>query len=294
MKAVLKYKTLYVMMIPILAYFLLFSYYPLVRGFIISFQNFRLIGNRPFVGFDNYLFVLKDPTFWTAFQNTLVIGGFTLAIGFIMPIILALSLNEVLSVWFKKLTQMIVYLPHLFSWVVVGGMWIMLLSPDTGIVNQILQLLGSAKPISFMSSTIYARSIMVFTAVWKDMGFIVILYLASIVSINPSLYEAARIDGANRWQLVRFVTLPSLASTMKVVIMLNVLSALRMFDQIIVMRNGAIASKVDVIMMYTFQKGILEFNIGTATAAGFIVIFATLILTFITRLIIRYDDGGDK
>jgi putative aldouronate transport system permease protein len=294
LRAVWKYKTLYVMMLPIMAYFFLFSYYPLVRGLIISFQNFRLIGNRPFVGFANYLFVLKDPTFWNAFQNTLIIGCVTLVIGFIMPIVLALSLNEVLSTWFKKITQMVVYLPHLFSWVVVGGMWIMLLSPDTGIVNQILKLLGTAKPISFMSSTMYARSIMVFTSVWKEMGFICILYLASIVSINPSLYEAARIDGANRWQLVRFVTLPSLVSTMKVVIMLNVLSILRMFDQIFVMRNGAIASKVDVIMMYTFQKGILEFNIGTASAAGFLVIVATLILTFITRMIIRYDDGGDK
>ncbi|NOU94219.1 ABC transporter permease subunit [Paenibacillus sp. LMG 31456] len=294
MKAVWKYKTLYIMMVPILGYFLLFSYYPLVRGFIISFQNFRLIGNRPFVGFDNYKEVLMDSSFWDALQNTLIIGCSSLVVGFIMPIVLALSLSEIFSTWFKKVTQMVVYLPHLFSWVVVGGMWIMMLSPDTGIVNQLLLALGAGKPISFMSSTIYARGIMVFTSVWKEMGFTCILYLAAIVSVNPSLYEAARIDGANRWQLVRFVTLPSLVSTMKVVIMLNVLSILRMFDQIFVMRNGAIAKKIDVIMMYTYQKGILEFKIGLATASGFLVIFATLILTFVTRALIRYDDGGDK
>jgi putative aldouronate transport system permease protein len=279
------------MMLPIMAYFLVFSYYPLVRGFIISFQEFRLIGNRPFIGFDNYITVLKDHAFWEMLQNTLLLGGGMLVIGFIMPILLALSLNEILQAWFKKVVQMIVYIPHLFSWVVVGGMWILMLSPDTGIVNGILKLVGAEKPIAFMSSAESARWVMVLTSVWKEMGFICILYLATIVAINPALYEAARIDGANRWQQVRYVTLPSLVSTMKVVIMLNVLSILRIFDQIIVMRNGAIAKKVDVIMMYTYQKGILEFKVGLATSAGFLVIFATLLITLVTRAIIRYDEG---
>jgi putative aldouronate transport system permease protein len=279
------------MMLPIMAYFLVFSYYPLVRGFIISFQEFRLIGNRPFIGFDNYITVLKDHAFWEMLQNTLLLGGGMLVIGFIMPILLALSLNEILQAWFKKVVQMIVYIPHLFSWVVVGGMWILMLSPDTGIVNGILKLVGAEKPIAFMSSSESARWVMVLTSVWKEMGFICILYLATIVAINPALYEAARIDGANRWQQVRYVTLPSLVSTMKVVIMLNVLSILRIFDQIIVMRNGAIAKKVDVIMMYTYQKGILEFKVGLATSAGFLVIFATLLITLVTRAIIRYDEG---
>ncbi|MCY9662158.1 ABC transporter permease subunit [Paenibacillus chondroitinus] len=291
MKVVWKFKALYLMMLPIMAYFLVFSYYPLVRGFIISFQEFRLIGNRPFIGFDNYITVLKDHAFWEMLQNTLLLGGGMLVIGFIMPILLALSLNEILQAWFKKVVQMIVYIPHLFSWVVVGGMWILMLSPDTGIVNAILKLVGVAKPITFMASADSARWVMVLTSVWKEMGFICILYLATIVAINPALYEAARMDGANRWQLVRYVTLPSLVSTMKVVIMLNVLSILRIFDQIIVMRNGAIAKKVDVIMMYTYQKGILEFKVGLATSAGFLVIFATLLITFVTRAIIRYDEG---
>ncbi|MBA2941486.1 sugar ABC transporter permease [Paenibacillus sp. CGMCC 1.16610] len=291
MKVVWKFKALYLMMLPIMAYFLVFSYYPLVRGFIISFQEFRLIGNRPFIGFDNYITVLKDHSFWEMMQNTLLLGGGMLVIGFIMPILLALSLNEILQAWFKKVVQMIVYIPHLFSWVVVGGMWILMLSPDTGIVNAILKLVGVAKPITFMASADSARWVMVLTSVWKEMGFICILYLATIVAINPALYEAARMDGANRWQLVRYVTLPSLVSTMKVVIMLNVLSILRIFDQIIVMRNGAIAKKVDVIMMYTYHKGILEFKVGLATSAGFLVIFATLLITFVTRAIIRYDEG---
>ncbi|MGY5343934.1 ABC transporter permease subunit [Paenibacillus glucanolyticus] len=290
MRAVFKYKTLYFMMFPILAYFLIFSFYPLARGLVISFQDYRLIGDRPFIGFDNYGSVLKDPAFWDVSRNTLVIGGGIFVINFILPLILALSLNEVASVWFKKMTQMIVYLPHLFSWVVVGGMWILLLSPDTGIVNQIIQLFGG-QSVSFLSSDRYARTVMILTSGWKEMGYTCILYLAAIVNINPSLYEAASMDGASRWQKVRYVTLPMLKSTMKVVIMLNILGILRMFDQIFVMSNGAIANKVDVIMMYTYQKGILEFSIGPATAAGFLVIMATFMLTYATRAVIRYDEG---
>ncbi|MGC6590058.1 ABC transporter permease subunit [Paenibacillus sp. Dod16] len=261
MKAIFKYKTLYFMMLPILAYFLIFSFYPLARGLVISIQDYRLIGDRPFIGIDNYLSVLKDP-----------------------------ALNEGASAWFKKMTQMIVYLPHLFSWVVVGGMWILLLSPDTGIVNQIIQLFGG-QPVGFLSSDRYARSVMILTSGWKEMGYTCIMYLAAIVNINPSLYEAASMDGASRWQRIRYVTIPMLRSTMKVVIMLNVLGILRLFDQIFVMSNGAIANKVDVIMMYTYQKGILEFSVGPATAAGFLVIMATFALTYVTRAVIRYDEG---
>lgn len=253
-------------------------------------QDYRLIGDRPFIGIDNYLSVLKDPGFWEVFQNTIVIGAGSFIINFLRPLILALSLNEVASAWFKKMTQMIVYLPHLFSWVVVGGMWILLLSPDTGIVNQIIQLFGG-QPVGFLSSDRYARSVMILTSGWKEMGYTCIMYLAAIVNINPSLYEAASMDGASRWQRIRYVTIPMLRSTMKVVIMLNVLGILRLFDQIFVMSNGAIANKVDVIMMYTYQKGILEFSVGPATAAGFLVILATFALTYVTRAVIRYDEG---
>jgi putative aldouronate transport system permease protein len=256
-----------------------------------SIQEFRLIGNTPFNGLDNYIVVLQDPIFWRTVVNTVVIGLGILVAGFFAPIIVALSLNEVMKTWFKKLTQMVIYLPHLFSWVVVAGIWIFLLSPDGGLVNILLQGLGLEQPIHFLADEKYAKWVMVFTATWKEMGFICILYLASIVSINPALYEAARMDGVNRWQMVRFITIPQLYPTMKVVLMLSVLSILRIFDQIFIMKNPAIARSVDVIMVYTYEKGILDFKMGVATAASFLVIFATIILTFIVRAIIRYDEG---
>lgn len=283
-----KHSILYLMILPIFIYFVIFNYYPVIRGFIISLQDFRLIGDRPFVGFQNYLTVLKDPAFWEVLQNTLIISGGILILGFFAPLIVAISLNEVVQPLFKKFTQMVIYLPHLFSWVVVGGIWIYLLSPDTGLVNGFLQVLGS-NPIHFFAQEAYAKPILILSAIWKDMGYTCIIYLAAIVGISPTLYEAAKIDGANRWKQIIYITIPQLIPTMKVVLLLNIMGVLRIFDQIFVMRNPAIAREVDVLMMYVYEKGILEFDMGIATAAAFLVVFATLILVSLVRKGIRFD-----
>jgi putative aldouronate transport system permease protein len=276
------------MIIPIFIYFFIFSFYPLIRGFIISLQEFRLIGERPFIWFENYVTVLNDPMFWQALKNTIFIGGGILSIGFIAPIMVAISLNEVLKVVFKKFTQTIIYLPHLFSWVVVGGIWIFILSPDGGLVNEIFNWFG-LEPVHFLAKEDFARPIMVLSAVWKDMGYNCIIYLAAIVAINPTLYEAARIDGATKWQEIKHVTIPQLIPTMKVVLLLNMMGILRIFDQIFIFSNPAIAREVEVLMVYAYEKGILEFKMGIATAAAFLVIFTTLLLVMITRKVIRYD-----
>lgn len=290
MKTLRKYGTLYLFMLPVVVYFILFSYYPLARGLQTSFQDYKLMGARPYVGFANYDMVLHDPTFWDAFRNTLIIGGGSLVGGFLAPLILALSLNEVLNGIFRKAAQLVLYVPHLLSWVVIGGVCIFLLSPDTGLVNLLLVKLFGIAPINFLAEDSWARGIMIGTAVWKDMGYTCILFLAGIVAINPSLYEAARIDGASRWQQMRYVTLPQLLNTMKVILLLNTLGILRIFDQIFVMRNPAIAAKVDVLMMYTFQKGIMEIRFGPAAAASFFVVVFTLLLTMVVRKITRFDE----
>jgi len=276
------------MMLPVLVYFLLFAYYPLARGFAISLQDFRLIGASPFIGFQNYLEVIQDADFWRALRNTLIIGGGILVVGFPVPILVALSLNEVIHEFFKKFTQMVIYLPHLFSWVVVGGIWIYLLSPNGGLINEVVRWFRG-EPIPFLTLDTYARPIMVLTAIWKDMGFNAILYLATIAGISPTLYEAARIDGASRWQQVRFVTLPQLVPTMKVVILLTLMGILRIFDQIFIMRNGAIHRQVDVLMTFIYDKGLAQFQMGFATAAAFLVILATLLLVAVGRAVTRYD-----
>ncbi|GGD95796.1 ABC transporter permease subunit [Paenibacillus nasutitermitis] len=290
MRNIRKYAVLYVMMVPVVAYFLLYGYYPFIKGLQISFQDYKLMGTRPYVGFDNYRLVWNDPSFWEAFENTVIIGGGILLMSFIAPLIVALSLNEVLQTWYKKMAQMIIYIPHLLSWVVVGGIWIFLLSPDNGLVNLLLGKLAGIAPVHFLAESDWARWMMIGLATWKDMGYNCILFLAGIVSISPSLYEAARIDGASRWQQMRYVTLPQLSGTMKVIFLLNTLGILRIFDQVFILRNPSIAAKVDVLMMYTFQKGILDIKIGPAAAASFFVVLMTLVLTLIVRRLTRFDE----
>jgi putative aldouronate transport system permease protein len=290
MKILKKYSALYIMMIPIVAYFAMFAYYPLAKGLQISFQDYKLMGDRPYIGLLNYQTVIHDAAFWQSLWNTLFIGVGILVLGFVAPLIVALSLNEVLKSWFKKMVQMVLYIPHLLSWVVIGGMCIFLLSPDTGLINLLLVKLFGIAPIHFMAMEGWSRIIMIGSAVWKDMGYNCILFLAGIVSISPSLYEAARMDGATRWQQVRYVTLPQLMSTMKVIFLLNTLGIFRIFDQIFVMRNPAIASKVDVLMMYTYQRGIMELNIGQAAAASFFVVVFSLLLTIVVRQLTRFDE----
>lgn len=285
-----KYGSLYLMLLPILIYFSVFTFYPVIRGFIISLQDFRIIGPRPFVGLDNYLTVLKDPDFFQATLNTLIISGGILIANFLCSLIIAILLNELLNNLFKRFVQTVIYLPHLFSWVVVGGIWIFLLSPDGGLINELVKWFGR-EPIHFLAEEEYARPLMILMAVWKDMGYTCILYLAAIVAINPVLYEAASIDGANLWQKIRHITLPQLIPTMKVVLLLNIMGVLRIFDQIFILKNPAIASEVDVFMTYVYEKGILQFKMGLASAASFLVLLATFIITLITRKLIKYDEG---
>ncbi|WP_100401355.1 ABC transporter permease subunit [Bacillus sp. FJAT-42315] len=288
MKLIQKHFSLYLMFLPIFLYFCVFSFYPLIRGFIMSLQEFRVIGDRPFIGLENYKTVLADPMFWQTFKNTIIIGGGVLLVGFIAPIIVAVLLNEVLNMVFKRFVQTVIYLPHLFSWVVVGGIWIFMLSPDGGLVNSFLTAIGKER-VHFLADLDYVRDIMVLSATWKDMGYNCIIYLAAIVAINPTLYEAARIDGAKRWHEIRYITIPQLIPTMKIVLLLNLMGILRIFDQIFIMRNPATANKVDVLMVYIYEKGILGFQMGVAAAASFIIILITLLLVLITRKVTKYD-----
>ncbi len=271
---------LYVMILPVIAYFSVFVYYPLYQGVISSFQEFRLLGGGEWVGTQNYVDVWNDAKFWQVVKNTLLIGGGILVFGFFPPIIVALALNEVRNMVFKKLAQTTAYLPHLFSWVVIGGMWIYLLAPSGGLVNELLALINVG-PVRFLTDTTWARTIMIGLPIWKDMGYAAIIYLAAITSINPTLYEAARIDGASRFQQVYQITMPMLRPTMKVVFMLNILGLLRIFDQIYVMRNPVVQSGIDVIMTYVYDKGIQQYELGFASAISVMVLVTTLVMTAI-------------
>ncbi|MDA3833482.1 MAG: ABC transporter permease subunit, partial [Spirochaetales bacterium] len=263
-----------------------FSFFPLADGIKMSFQNFRFVGESSFVGFDNYKAMFNTHGFWNVFKNTLILGLSNVILTAFVPMFIALSLNEVSKMGLKRAYQSILYLPHILSWVVVGGLWFFILSPN-GLVNAVRAFFGEDSIYFFVVEN-YARGLFIGINLWKQAGYVCILYLAAISGINPEVYEAALIDGANAGQRAWYITVPELIGTLKVVLLLNVMGALRIFDQVYVLRNEVIAQKVDVLMYYVYIHGLEQFKIGYASAVSVFIFAVTLIITLIVRRVSKY------
>ena len=281
-----KYPELCVMLLPVIVYFVIFKYIPM-GGIIIAFKDYKIgVGMlaSEWTGFQNFEQIFNTVTFLRSVKNTLIISVLKLAVGFPAPILLALMLNEVRHSGYKRVVQTISYLPHFLSWVVMAGILTQLLSPNNGAVNTILtQWFGVEKPIYFLGDNQYFRGTMVVTDVWKGVGWGSILYLATITSIDPALYEAAICDGANRRQRMRYITLPSLMPTITVMLILNLGSILDAgFDQVLNLYNAAVYQTGDIIDTYVYRYGLgnLEYALGTAVGLfkniiGFILVAGT-------------------
>ncbi len=291
LKRVARYRFIYLMLLPIVAYFLIFSYYPLALGIFNSFRQVKILGGSQFIGIENYINIAKNPLYMKALWNSLAVGIGTFLLQFVWGLLIALLLNEIKSKVFKSLIQTVTYIPNLLSWAVVGGLWITILSP-TGLVNGILKMLQGDmfRPIVFMAEPAFARGIMIFTGAWKGAGYYAALFLAAIVSIDPNIYEAASIDGASRLKQMMKITLPNIVPTMKVVAVLAAMGVLRNFDQIFIMANSSILDEVRNLLYLIFNDGIIQFKIGLATSAATLVLLATMIISFTVRKLTRYDD----
>lgn len=272
-----KYAFIYVLLLPVILYFLVFSYTPLIMGVVQSFQASRLMGDAEWVWFENYHIALRDNGFIRSLWNGAVINFGTMAGSLFMALIIAVGLNELKNRAAKSTIQTTSYLPYLFSWTVVGGMWVFLLSPN-GFVNGIVDVFSGPR-ILFMTRANLARGIMIFTGIWKTVGYHAVLFIAAIVSINPNLFEAAQIDGASRERQIRKIILPELVPTLKVLIVLSMMGLFTNFDQILVMGNPAIIDRIRTPMFYVYENGIERFNIGLATTASVIVLVLTMIVT---------------
>lgn len=293
-KKVKRYRGIYLMLLPVLVYFLVFSYYPLVLGIINSFQKVKILGGSEFAGMDNYINVATSSTYQQALGNSLIVGIGTFLLQFVLGLVIALLLNEVKNKVARSLIQTVTYIPYLLSWAVVGGLWITIFSP-TGMINGILEMFSSGdfQPIVFMSEPIFARGIMIFTGAWKGAGYFAALFLATIVSLDSSIYEAAQIDGASRLQQIMRITLPQIKPTMKIVTVLSAMGILRNFDQIFIMGNPSINDKVQNLLVLIYNDGILKFDVGTATAAATLVLLVTMLISFVVRKLIGYDQAYD-
>lgn len=281
---------LYVLIVPSLLWLLVFRYLP-IYGLTMAFQDFVIFKGyfgSPFVGLKHFAKLFTIEAFVAAFWNTWTINVMRIAIGFPMPIILALLLNEVRGPVFKRTVQTISYLPHFISWVVLSGIFGSLLSKDTGAVNNLLKAAGLAQ-IDFLQSNDWFRLVLVFTDVWKEVGWGSIIYLAAIAGINPELYESAVVDGANRFQQARFITFPSLASTMVVILILRLGFMLNMgFEQVYNLYNPLVYETGDIIdtwIVRNLQMGAPQFS--RLAAAGLVKSGIGMVLLLVANRLAR-------
>ncbi len=283
------------MFIPVIAYYLIFKYAPMY-GIVLAFKDYSIrkgILGSPWVGFTVFEELFATHTFVRAFRNTVIISLLRWVFGFPMPIILALMLNELKNLRFKKTMQTISYLPHFLSWIILTGLFTQLLSPTNGPINYIISLLGG-KPIYFLADNAWFRSTMVITGIWKEIGWGSIVYLATIAGIDTELYEAAECDGATRWQKMFRITLPLMKPTIVILLIMNCGSILEAgFDQIFNFYNSAVYETGDIIDTYVYRRGIgdMEYSISTAVGLfknviGFILVTGT---NFIAK---RLGEGG--
>ncbi|TNJ61888.1 sugar ABC transporter permease [Paenibacillus hemerocallicola] len=261
---------LYVALIPGIAFLLLFKYTPMY-GIVIAFKDFNIfdgLAASPWVGLKHFEKLFANDSFLHVFQNTLIISLYKIVFLFPLPIIVAVLLNELKNLAFKKGVQTVIYLPHFLSWVIVSGLFIDLLSTNGGLVNKIIVALGG-EPIRFFLDSEIFRSVLISSAGWKETGWSTIVYLAALTSIDPQLYEAAKIDGANRWKQMVHVTLPGLVPIILLMFILrlgNILEAGT--EQILVMYNPSVYNVSDVIGTYVYRIGLGDQDYSFSTAVG--------------------------
>jgi putative aldouronate transport system permease protein len=270
---------LHVMLFPGILLILIFNYVPMA-GLVIAFQKFipskGMFGKQEWIGFDNFTYVFSLPGFKQAMGNTVIIAAWKIVLGLLVPVVFALLLNEVRHMRFKKTIQTIVYLPYFLSWVVLGGIFIDLLSPGSGIVNGIITSLGG-ESIFFLGDNRYFKGTLIVTDVWKTFGYNAIVYLAAIVGVDTSLYEAAETDGANRWQQIWHITLPGIRGIVVLMMVLSLGNVLNAgFDQVFNLYTKAVYESGDILDTFIYRLGLIDAQYGAATAVG---LFKSIIST---------------
>ena len=285
---------LYVMVIPALIHLVLLSYYPMY-GIRIAFQDYKpALGfdKSPWVGLKQFQLMLENPSFWQIFRNTIVIATSKIITLQFCAVILALLLNEVRKLLFKRSVQSLVYLPYFLSWIVLGGIMLEMLG-SSGVVNQVMQRMGATEPVIFLGNNRTFVPTLIVSHLWQQVGWGTILYLAALTSIDPQLLEAAAIDGAGRFQRVLYIILPGILPTLLLVLCLDfgLLFNAAGFDQVLNLYNPAVYSTSDILDTWIYREGLLGARFSLATAVGLVRSVLGLILIVISlRLISRFTD----
>lgn len=290
---ILKHRALYIMLIPGVLYFILFKYVPML-GSVIAFQNFNIFKgflHSEWVGFKWFHQLFSYPQFIRLFRNTLIISFYQIIFAFPAPIILACLLNELNQLRLKRWVQTIVYLPHFLSWTIIFGLAYGLLSQQIGLINHLIMQAGG-ESIHFLQTPGYFRTIIVSSGIWKEMGWNSIIFLAALAGISPSLYEAAKIDGAGRWKQFVHVTVPGLLPAVMILLLLKIGYVLDLgFEQIYVFLNPLTYETGDVLDTFSYRAGILNGQYSLSTAIGLFKSVIGLLLLVIANRTSRATTG---
>lgn len=284
-KRLWKNKLLYVMLLPGIFYFIVFKYIPMF-GLAIAFQDykpFKGIGGSDWVGFEHFERLFTEPDFLNILTNTLLLFGMNLLFFFPVPIILALMLNEVRFSFFKRTFQTLVYLPHFMSWVIIVSISFVMLTSDGGIVNELLVYFGFEK-INFLLSPEWFRPTYIIQVIWREAGWGTIIYLAAIASVDPQLYEAARMDGAGRLRQVWHITLPAIRSVIIILLILKIGDVLELgFEHVYLLLNSMNRDVAEIIDTYVYTAGLRQGQFSYSTAIGFFKSFIGLVLVMLAN-----------
>lgn len=288
-KVLLRDYQLYILAFPALLYIVLFRYVPMY-GIQLAFKDFVItkgIWGSPWIGFAYFEKFFTSFKFWTVIRNTLGVSLYGMAAGFPMPILMALLLNQVEHKGFKKLVQTVTYAPHFISVVVLAGMIMVFLSPSVGVINHVLAALGMER-IFFMGRPELWKSIFVWSDVWQNTGWGTIIYIAALSSINPELYEAAKIDGATKFKLIRYVDIPSIAPTMAILLILGMGGMMGVgFQKAYLLQNQLNIDSSEVISTYVYKVGLEGGQFGYSTAVGLFNNAVNVILLILANTVTR-------
>ncbi|WP_249863208.1 ABC transporter permease [Paenibacillus konkukensis] len=294
-KAVKQGIPLYIMILPDLLYFLLFRYAPM-GGIILAFKDFdpfEGIWASPWVGFKHFQVLFSEPDFWRLLTNTLMLSALNLFLYFPVPIVIAVLLNEARIKWFAKTVQTVVYIPHFVSWVVVVGITVVLFASQDGGVNKLLAEYGWSR-IDLLTDPGYFRALYVLQSIWKETGWGTIIFLAALASIDPTLYEAAVMDGAGRWRQMWHITLPALRTIAVLLFILRLGQVMDSgFEHIYLLQNSLNLAVSDVFDTYVYRQGVLQGEYSFTTAIGlFKSIVGLIFVLAANKLAKRFGEEG--
>lgn len=280
---------LYLLLLFPMLYFVIFKYIPM-SGIAMAFQRYNIfagITGSEWIGLENFKEIFGMKSFYEAVRNTLLLNLLSLVFSFPMPIILAVLLNEISNIHFKKVSQTILYLPHFLSWVIIGGIATQIFAPQTGLINSFLENFGISS-IPFLTEKYHWLATYTGIGIWQGAGWGTIIYLAAIIGIGNELYEAAKIDGASRLQKILYITLPGIKSTITVMLIMQVGKLMTIgFEQPFILGNAMVKNFSDVLSIFVYRVGLQSTRFDIATAAGLFQSVVGIILLLVTNAVAK-------